>query len=187
MIGNMCIANAQAINRLQYIRSDGTPYINTGVSGVYKATFEVAFGSSSGRTLMGQGQEAGLYFGKDASNRPELGGSIYINADFTQQTTAIFERTSSAAILTVGNSTVQRAGSTYDSPFYIFRINDAAWATYAGVITLYSAKFENADGVLIRSYSPAKDADGIVCLYEGVSGEYVYGSGSGQFTAGPEI
>lgn len=51
---------------------------------------------------------------------------------------------------------------------------------------LYSCKIYD-NGVLARDYVPAKDADGVGCLFDKVSMQLVYSSGTSQFAAGPEI
>ena len=51
---------------------------------------------------------------------------------------------------------------------------------------LYSCKIYN-NGVLIRDYIPAKDADGVGGLFDKVNMEFVYSSGTSQFVAGPEV
>lgn len=51
---------------------------------------------------------------------------------------------------------------------------------------LYSCKIYD-NGVLVRDYVPAKDADGVGCLFDKVNMQLVYSSGTSQFTAGPEI
>ena len=39
----------------------------------------------------------------------------------------------------------------------------------------------NFNDNLIRDYAPALDPDGVPCLYDKISEEYVYNSGSGSF------
>ena len=50
---------------------------------------------------------------------------------------------------------------------------------------LYSCKIYD-NGILIRDYIPAKDVDGVGCLYDKINMELVYSSGTSQFIAGPE-
>ena len=52
--------------------------------------------------------------------------------------------------------------------------------------SFYYCKIWN-NGVLIRDFIPVKDMNNVICLYDFVSGTYFYNSGSGSFTAGPEI
>lgn len=179
-------APVETVHYLEYIQSVGTAYINTGVSGIYKATLDIEFSPSSARTLMGQGSGVGEYFGKDASNHPELGGDISINYDFTQRTTAVFEKTASAALLTVNDTTVQRASSTTTEPFYLFRTNSTDWENYSGEITLYSAKFEQ-NGNVVLDLVPCLNESGTACLYDRVTRTFFENSGSGSFTAGPDL
>ena len=69
-------------------------------------------------------------------------------------------------------------------PLYLFCENNAgvATSTYVSKIRLYSAQITN-DGVK-ANYIPCLDAEGIACLYESVSGQTLYNSGSGEFIVG---
>lgn len=51
---------------------------------------------------------------------------------------------------------------------------------------LYSCKIYD-NGVLVRDYIPAKDKNGVGCLYDKVNAKLVYSSGTSQFTVGPEV
>lgn len=70
---------------------------------------------------------------------------------------------------------------------YIFATHYSNPAVY-GLIPakVYSAKITDGN-VVVRDYKPAKDKDGIVCLYDTISQTYSYNAGSGVFIAGPEM
>lgn len=51
---------------------------------------------------------------------------------------------------------------------------------------LYSCKIYD-NGILIRDYIPTKDVDGVGGLFDKINMEFVYSSGTSQFTAGPEV
>lgn len=171
---------------LEYIQSTGTQYIDTGISGVYTATFDIQFASSSSRVLIGQDDAVATYWGKDASNRPELGGGVYINADATNRFQATFNRSSSVAYLTVGSTTVQRSGAASTYPFTLFRIGAGDGANYLGTSTLYSAQF-SVDSVLVRDYVPCINPDGEAGMYDLVNNQFYGNDGSGSFVTGPEV
>jgi hypothetical protein len=40
---------------------------------------------------------------------------------------------------------------------------------------------------VLRDYLPAVDANGVACMFEAVSGTFVYNGGSGAFTAGSDV
>ena len=47
---------------------------------------------------------------------------------------------------------------------------------------LYSFKIHNG-ATFVRDFIPAKDSDGVVCLYDQISGGFFYNQGEGEFTA----
>ena len=51
---------------------------------------------------------------------------------------------------------------------------------------MYYFKLYN-DGILVRDMVPCKDMKGVVCMYDRVENKFYYNSGSGSFTAGPEV
>ena len=171
---------------LEYIQNSESSYIDTEISGLYKATFDIKFGASNSRILMGQGSGVGQYFGKDADNRPELGGGVFINYDFSQRTTAIFEKTSSFAQLTVNNTTVQRSSSTTTAHFYLFRTNSDDWYNFSGEITFYGAKFEQ-NGNTVLNLIPCKNESGIIGVYDTINNRFFTNDGEGELLAGPII
>lgn len=171
---------------LSYLYSTGAAYINTGISGVFKANFDIKFDPSSTRVLMGQGTGTGQYWGKDASNQPELGGGITISSDLTQRSTVTFEKTSSAAILTANNTTVQRASATTTSPFLLFRTGGSDWASYSGGIALYSCSFEQ-NGQQVLDLVPCENPDGELGFFDLINEEFYGNAGTGQFIPGSPI
>lgn len=174
----------EGYTQLEYIQSSGNAWINTGVSGAFSAVFDVQFASSQTRVLMGQSTGVGMYWGKDANNRPELGGGIYLNADLTQRTEIKFEKTASYAILSAGGQSVQRASSTSTSAFLIFRAGGSDAGSYLGTITLFHAEFYTGDQ-LIREFIPCKEPSGAVGLYDLVSAQFYGNDGTGTFIPGP--
>lgn len=176
----------EGYTELSYLYSTGDAYINTGISGIFKASFDIKFDLSGTRVLMGQGTGTGQYWGKDASNQPELGGGIAINFDLTQRSTVIFEKTSSAAVLTANNSTVQRASTTTTSPFLLFRTGGSDWASYSGGIAIYSCAFEQ-NGQQVLDLVPCENPDGELGFFDLINEEFYANAGSGSFTAGPEV
>ena len=67
---------------------------------------------------------------------------------------------------------------------------NAASGFYLGVLTriikFYHLKIWNGDNELIHSYVPAQN-DGVACIYDEVTGEYLYNAAeSGAFTYGED-
>lgn len=176
----------EGYTELSYLYSTGDAYINTGISEIFKASFDIKFDLSGTRVLMGQGTGVGQYWGKDASNQPELGGGIAINFDLTQRSTVIFEKTSSAAVLTANNSTAQRASTTTTSPFLLFRTGGSDWALYSGGIAIYSCAFEQ-NGQQALDLVPCENPDGEFGFFDLINEEFYGNAGTGAFVAGPEI
>ncbi len=53
-------------------------------------------------------------------------------------------------------------------------------------IRIYSFKIYD-NGTLIRDMVPVKDLSGVACMYDKVSGQFFYNSGTGNFVAGPDL
>ena len=51
----------------------------------------------------------------------------------------------------------------------------------------YCKIYDKSTNELVRNFVPAKDSEGIICLYDKVTKLYYYNAGSGVFTAGPEV
>lgn len=66
---------------------------------------------------------------------------------------------------------------------YIYLVKVGYNMTYG---KMYYFKLYN-DGILVRDMVPCKDMKGIVCMYDRVENKFYYNSGSGSFTAGPEV
>ena len=73
---------------------------------------------------------------------------------------------------------------TYSSPFAL----GSSTYSYGGVYEKFDcAGFKVWEGnTLIKDYRPAKDENGVVCLYEEVSGNYCYPTNSGGTFLGYE-
>ena len=79
--------------------------------------------------------------------------------------------------------------STTDTnhPVYLFGHNVGGTANYLSSIRLYSCKIWY-QGRLVRDFLPVSLTNGMtVCLYNAVNGSFYTNSGSGSFTAGPDV
>jgi len=79
--------------------------------------------------------------------------------------------------------------STTDTnhPVYLFGHNVGGTANYLSSIRLYSCKIWY-QGRLVRDFLPVSLTNGTtVCLYNTVNGSFYTNSGSGSFTAGPDV
>ena len=80
--------------------------------------------------------------------------------------------------------TARAAQSTFQSNgtivFFAVRIDGTV---YANISRFYRVVLFNK-GSAIRDYIPCLDGNGVPCMWENVAGEYVYGTGETNFTAG---
>lgn len=89
----------------------------------------------------------------------------------------------------IGSSSYTNTNASFESPssLTLFTVKDSDGVDdRMGSLKLYSCQIYDNE-VLIRDYAPALDPDGVPCLYEKLSEQYIYNAGSGSFTAGPTI
>lgn len=73
-------------------------------------------------------------------------------------------------------------------PLYLFCENNKGVATpsYAGKIKIYDVEITNG-GTMKAKFVPCKDASGVACMYECVSGQTLYNAGVGEFIIGGNV
>ena len=184
---------------IQYIESTGTQYINTGISGsviglnvetrvefiefgveraicgVYDngGVFELGTGSGGGMFLYNAPGFSAAYSGLNLNTVYDIGGSM----------------TNSDIILTInGNSSHSNKAPAIDGTNSNLIIFGHWWTQggYPAKLKMYYFKIYQ-NGTLVRNFVPAKDLNGVVCMYDHVSGQFFYNSGTGNFVAGPDL
>ena len=177
---------------LQWIESTGTQYIDTGITGTQDTAIETKFinlsSDSSTTVLIGDGWSNSSYLlsivaQTGAPNR--IGGLNNSLRDFWrtgQEFVVKMDKTG----LYVNNSKINWNGSatnfTTTKPLYL--LGGPAASGRNSYATLYYMKIYN-NGTLVRDFIPAKNASGVVGMYDTVSGQFFTNQGSGDFIAGP--
>lgn len=182
------VAMDATISYVDYIESSGTQYIDTG----FKP-------NNNTRVVVDvHGTKAGTYavFGARRSITSQsftvwMMNSSTFRSDFHSSQNSVNVASVLNRIVIDKNKNVCRFGdisttnsnATFQAPInlFLFAVNDNGepeGRNFSG--RLYSCQIYDND-TLIRDYTPALDPDGVACLYDKVSGQYVYNSGTGSF------
>lgn len=194
----------EELNMIPYLTSDGQAYINLGITPIDGASYEVCFRAPNGINTGG-------VFGDRWTNISGAGGSGTANwmsgsyngssyasygggaVDITKK--RIFTLTPNSLILDNDITTEITAGTTNKvrNMMYLFAKNvaDQAGGSYlAGLaaFTFFYLKIYNADGDVLYYYIPAKDENGVACIFEAIKKTYLYNAAdSGEFVYGEEL
>lgn len=186
--------------KLQYIQSSGTQYVDTGfkpknttkITADFQVTTQptshlIIFGcrtsyNSSDQFVLG-------YTGhkSPAVWRSDFGGtqaSFPSTVGWASRYAAVFD----SSVCTLNTDSVNNTDATFTSTHNLFLLADNDNETAAGNISakLYSCQIYD-NGTLVRDYVPCKDQSGVVGLYD-LTGKQFYGnSGTGVFYAGPPV
>ena len=181
--GNLDLYFTEAYIPLEYIEATGTQWINTGVPGntaglhVELAVQPTAINDQGyfGNAWATNGFFLMIYQGKwrfHSGGSVVDDGAISVSADYS----LVLENTS----LTVNETVYSLAGGSNQSGNLSLLYNFGS-----GFGTMAKAKLKAAKiyggGVLLRDYVPALDGSSIACLYDKVSRQYTYNSGTGTF------
>ena len=179
-------ADASEITKLEYIQSNGTQYIDTGIvpknNTRVDADCDITYGTD---WIMILGSyDTNKYFSWWAN-----GAKIYAYYGTSNQNVAgeNGKQTLSANknIWTAGNSVMSfsEVSFTANTSIYLFSVNNGGNYSKASM-KLYSCRIYD-NGILIRDYIAAKLADGTVGLYDKLHGLLYVNVGTGTFEAGP--
>lgn len=168
--------------KLEYIESTGTQWIDTGIILTEQTDYEFT-GAITELTLTGWIAGAPIWIGvhKKADSvaiTQNSGGMVYktvgVNEPFT---VGLFG--DKAYFNGVETNTVSRKAATLS--LFIFAYH---YTTGTGTITsrvrLNSFRIYE-QGTIVRDYIPVLDMESIPCLYDNVTGELFYNRGSGEF------
>ena len=186
--------NYAPVNIVEYIQSDGSQFIDTGFNPNQDTGIIIKFQLTSVETwqciigaandeqnsdsysIWNSGTEFGFYYASE-----NLDWSGISNLD-------VHVMTSNKNTATIDENTISLAYTPFvtNYPINIFAPNYAGDRPYPASMKLYYCQiFDN--GEKVRDYIPCKDSNGTACLYEMLSGTYIYNSGAGSFISGPEI
>ena len=179
-------ADASEITKLEYIQSNGTQYIDTGIvpknNTRVDADCDITYGTDWIMIL-------GSYDPKKYFSWWANGAKIYAYYGTSNKIVAgeNGRQTLSANknIWTAGNSTISfsEASFTANTSIYLFSVNNGGNYSKASM-KLYSCRIYD-NGTLVRDFIAAKLSDGTIGLYDKLSGLLYINAGTGTFEAGP--
>ena len=184
---------------IEYLESTGTQYINTGVvfSGPNARVilrFEPTNVNHYGRHTYAGAQPGWTFIannvapGKLGVYHGSLNATQWSQADISVNTIYTLDmvqegNTFSYKINNIENSAYTTISYT-SSPYILFGTSiGSAYAEFSQMRLYYAKIYDN--GVLIRDFIPGLDQNGVPCMYDNVSRQYFYNSGTGDFIAGP--
>lgn len=188
------IALPKRVSFVNYIQSSGAQYIDTGfkpnnntrvvldaqmVNATSQSTLYCPFGCRGG----------GLFFELYKASASNWNLTFLWNSTYSQYFSIdyaarhTFEINKNVA--TVDDTSLTYTAATFQLGYNLFlgADNEAGASTAFAPMKIYSCQIYD-NGTLVRDYLPCLDSNGVACLYDQVSGEYVYNAGTGTFTAG---
>ena len=180
--------------RLEYIRSNGTEYVNTGLVPTpnTKIAADVDFLSENTtfNCVFGVGQTTSNQF-VVYRNGSNMVGQIYSTKTYTTSgvtNTGRHQVELSNSRFSYGTYSVEVTSESfsYTYPLFLFALNSVGTATLHAHQRLYSClAYEN--DTLIRLYTPVINENGEFGLYDAITGAFFGNDGTGMFTAGPVV
>lgn len=181
-------ADASEITKLEYIQSNGTQYIDTGIvpknNTRVDADCDITYGTDWVMILgsydpnkyfswWANGAKIYAYYGTSNKNVAGENGKQTLSANKN--------------IWTAGNSAISFSEVSFTSNFsiYLFSVNNGGNYSKASM-KLYSCQIYD-NGTLVRDFIAAKLSDGTVGLYDKLNGLLYINVGTGAFTAGPVV
>jgi hypothetical protein len=198
---------------LQYIESTGTQYIDTGVvptltSGAHirakflalKSSDNIIFGATNSTAFAGGSpfsidvfkNRVLMPFGGDASNSPNYSPAI----SKTMETNVLYDF--KLNYLNDKKASVNDTQVTYSNnpvtmtsrSLLLFNLNNSAggMSQYAATQSqIFSAVITNGSNIEFNGVPAKRDSDGVIGVYDMVSGTFFTNAGTGDFVAGPDM
>ena len=178
---------------LEYIKSSGTQYINTGFNPNQNTRVVVdakPLSVTQARTWCIFGVRTRTFFElyKASTSNMRLTflyGSTYTQGfnslDYTKRHTFEINKNTATVDGTTLTYSIQTFQQTY--PLFLFADDNNGKAEGIAAAELYSAKVYD-NGTLIRDFIPCKNASGVIGLWDDVNGVFYQNAGSGTFDAG---
>ncbi|MBO7042508.1 MAG: hypothetical protein J6W08_01425 [Alphaproteobacteria bacterium] len=186
--------------RLKYIESDGTQYINTGISPSNGTEINIKadissrqsgsrqiylFGSRDGVAYNSFAMEV-FYGSNSASAAIEYGSS---NDNMNVGTSITGKKIYLGIKGTdwfVDNRTKNLPNETFSASnnLYLLSLNDRGFSTGECSCKIYSCEIKE-NGSVVRNFIPVLDGNGVPCLYDTVRNTFYYNERTGKFKAGP--
>ena len=192
---------------LEYIEGTGTQYIDTGIiandTTGFDTTFQKTVNNNSDAMIIGSrnGSDGRIWIDVDHSRGGAGNLLVGWNAYFRTEYVAGLEKL--RVVLNYNNNRkayindvenvpasqgLQSTLIAQNVPMYLFCANvSGTGASYFGSFKLFNAKI-TADNTLVRDMIPARrDSDGVLGMYDTVSGQFFTNAGTGVFGEGPVV
>ena len=182
---------------LEYIQSSGTQYIDTGVKPSNNTQVSINFNANpiKNNTEILGARNSGVYYELLFENY----GSPVLYLQYGSKTPTV-QVSAGAFNLKISNGKLYNistgaimvdasASGTFSisNTLYLFALHNASGGVERGIAAkLYSCTIYN-ENTMVREFVPCKNVSGAVGLYDLVDAKFFGNSGSGAFTAGPEI
>lgn len=185
--------------RVEYIESTGTQYIDTGVKGNSEIKIDIIFEITNTKQTQfffgsrkNVSAQAFTFLSVSGSNNSWVFRSDFDNKLGQIQTEKIsymtgyplFHVIKDKNVTTIENNeyinNISYSNFTSNYNIYIFTVNTNNKISNFSYMKLYSCKIYNA-GVLVRDFIPVRDLSNIPCLYDKVEDKFYYNEGSGEF------
>lgn len=171
---------------LEYIEFTGTQYIDTGIShkqgkyGKWVVTSK-STNVSKLKMLLANGGTGIQFFACNSKGKWGFGENIYfdINSDTKITADIVFEDTQVTA--TIDDESIVRTGTVSTYGNFILGNFALLQNQYGFNGYIYGCSYIDVDGNLVLDLKPCIDPNGIVCMYDMVTKEYYYNTGTGEF------
>lgn len=205
---------ANGINYVDYLKSTGSQYINTGImitvgldmflkgisnnvsswvvgsrneSPIDSSTIDIVASFSADKTHYCH-KSYGLthtYYGKRIQNGDYYEDQIKTKG-FGDNNKVMQSTTSNGETTSMVSNTSSPPDSANNYPIVLFGINDRGSITKGTNISICRVVF--FDGIVpIADYLPCLDGNGVACMWDNIAGQYVYNDGTGDFLYGSAV
>lgn len=184
---------------VEYLQSNGTEYINTGLAPNANQKIELRGFKAGGGTTSGGYIACGST--ATANDRIQIwaeggglawfrvdGASIQTNESCTVNRKFVLDIKNKKGYVDSSEYNLSYSGSLTTYPYFLFLRNNGGTpdTTYNAPMRLYYVKIWDNDS-LVRDFIPCLDASNVPCLYDLVEGKAYYNAGTGSFTYGHTI
>ena len=185
---------------IAYLQSTGTQWIDTGISG-YPIGLSVEpkvefteFGveraicglyGSCGTFELGNNSNGSLFL-FNAAGYGTGTGNLHLNLNTVYNITGSMTDSNISLIVNGTNYNSGNAPTAMNSSNLVLFNHCIYDGDYPAKLKMYYFKIYR-DGTLVRDFVPAKDDNGVTCMYDKISNQYFYNRGSGDFIPGPDI
>lgn len=189
--GGQQVTLPEGYQRLNYLQSSGTQYINAGFNPNSNARVKMGFSSTSipsgGFIAFGSRYTYLDNAFAFAVNDGNILSSYYGDErlDYSFDATKYCSVDLNKNVCTVNGTVKTHSADTVDParPLIVFACNNANEITFYAYIKLYSFKLYD-NGTLIRDFIPCVDPSGEYGLYDVVNNQFYGNAGTGSFTGG---